>query len=65
MEFLGQLLRSFVDLGKTLNLPHSQLPIGDLGMVIALAFTHQSPDMSLKWHDKWKTALWTAELYQF
>lgn len=48
MEFLGQLLRSYVDLGKSLNLPHSQLPIGDMGMVIALAFTHQSPDMSLK-----------------
>ena len=26
-------------------------------LVIALAFTHQSTDMSLKCHDKWKTAL--------
>lgn len=48
MEFLGQLLRSYVDLGKSLNLPHSQVPIGVMGMVIALAFTHQSPEMSLK-----------------
>lgn len=48
MEFLGQLLRSYVDLGKSLNLPHSQLPIGDMEMVIAFTFTHQNPDMGLK-----------------
>lgn len=30
MGFLGQLLRSCAGLGKSPNLPHSQLPIGNM-----------------------------------